>query len=252
MTLMFSYGSNLCINHMKRRCPAATAVSKFTLLDSRLVFRGVADCPYELGAKAHGAIWRITDACEQALDRYEGIAGGFYRKDYVPLDADNEYGETHLMLYVMNSDGVFPPAQHYLDTIAQGYRDFGLPMDALKAAVKHSHDHRQPSHRELKRHHRDGRPRLAPPPDGGGSSAARPLSSESRLIPKQASPDPGRWNAALTAWDRRAQLNLDLPDTSWDEWRDRKYADENGEVDLFDEGWEPVRESKTKNIRNRR
>ena len=157
--LYFSYGSNLNIAAMKARCPAAIPVRKMTLHDSALVFRHVADCIWEPGSKTPGALWKITAECEAALDRYEGISSGFYRKEMVTLP-EPVFGETEVMLYVMNSDGILPPSPGYLAVIKQGYRDFGLPLSALRAAVKRSLKDKHPSHVERARYRRKGRPPL--------------------------------------------------------------------------------------------
>ena len=42
--------------------------------------RGVATLVPEPGARVPGLIWRLTPACEAALDRHEGVAKGVYRK----------------------------------------------------------------------------------------------------------------------------------------------------------------------------
>jgi hypothetical protein len=153
--LYFAYGSNLNIEQMKRRCPGATPLGRFSLTDARLVFRGVADCIYEAGAICEGGLWEITPQCEHALDIYEGISGGLYRKEYVESDAGP------ILLYQMNSTGIYPPSFGYLATIRRGYADFKLPVSALSDAVKASHDDKHPSHHERKRHRRNGRPTLA-------------------------------------------------------------------------------------------
>jgi hypothetical protein len=123
------------------------------------VFRGVADCVYEPGSQCPGALWKITPACEAALDRYEGVAGGFYRKEYAELSGID--GETHLMYYAMNSTGIFPPSVAYLNVIRQGYRDFKLPLGSLEDAVRASYDDKAPTYKERHRHRRKGRPALA-------------------------------------------------------------------------------------------
>jgi len=168
MTLYFAYGSNLNKKQMKVRCPKAKVVGTFTLNDARLVFRGVADVIADSTSKCVGGIWKITKDCELALDRYEGFnpanqAGGMYRKVYLQL-AKPIAGETELMLYVMNSEGIMPPSQYYLDAIRQGYKDFGIDPAQLKAAVERSHDDRNPSHIERQRQRRNGNPQLAQRP----------------------------------------------------------------------------------------
>jgi gamma-glutamylcyclotransferase (GGCT)/AIG2-like uncharacterized protein YtfP len=160
--LYFAYGSNLNRAAMAHRCPDAKPIGALKLTDARLVFRGVADCIYEEGSECPGAVWKLTPGCEAALDRYEGVSGGFYRKEYVTVTGFE--GEDQMLLYVMNSTGIFPPSQHYYNVIKQGYRDFKLPLKYLRAAVKAAWDDKAPSHRERQRHRRNGRPALVAMP----------------------------------------------------------------------------------------
>src|SRR5580765_4403782 len=136
---------------------------------TRLVFRGVADVVFDEGSACPGGIWRITAECERALDRYEGFDPdypdrGMYAKEYVELDGLPD-GEREIMLYTMNSTGIYPPSEGYYQTIEQGYRDFGLKLAPLRAALEHSYDAKRPSHVERKRTRRMGRPALAPRPE---------------------------------------------------------------------------------------
>lgn len=156
--LYFAYGSNLNVEQMLQRCPRAVKLGKLTLRDAKLVFRGVADCVYEPGGRCPGGIWKISPACERALDVYEGISTGLYRKEF--MDIEGIEGESQIMLYSMNSTGIMPPSQRYLDVIRQGYIDFKLPLDYLRAAVRESWDDKAPSHIERRRRIRDGRPPL--------------------------------------------------------------------------------------------
>ena len=174
--LYFAYGSNLHLEQMARRCPAAVPLGPLIMPNTRLVFRGVADVIRDDGVECPGGIWRITPECEAALDRYEGFNPndpdrGMYTKEYVQLDGLPD-GETEIMLYAMNSTGIYPPSEHYYDVVKQGYRDFGLPTAALQMALKHSHDAKHPSHIERKRTRRMGRPALAPRP------VAKPVQSK--------------------------------------------------------------------------
>ena len=91
MTLMFSYGSNLCRAQMQRRALNAVSWGKFVLPEWKLVFRGVADVIPMEGVKVHGAIWKLTPQDEKNLDVYEGVKFGHYRKEYIPItEADGE------------------------------------------------------------------------------------------------------------------------------------------------------------------
>lgn len=159
--LYFAYGSNLNKRAMAHRCEAATSIGKFYLDDASLVFRGVADCISAPGARCPGGVWKITAACERALDRYEGIAHGLYSKEYLPIAGIP--GEHELMLYVMNSTGIMPPSTGYLEVIKEGYRDFGLPLAPLHEAVQRSWDDKNKTRQERARYYRWGFPQLARP-----------------------------------------------------------------------------------------
>lgn len=163
MTLMFAYGSNLNCEQMAARCPKAKPLARLRLENWRLVFRGVADCMMERGAVCYGGVWRITDECEYELDIYEGVSGGMYRKEYIPIKR-TPLGETDMLIYCMNSTGIFPPSAYYLKVIREGYRDFRMPKAAfatLNLALREAWDDKAPSHVERRRHTRTGRPRLA-------------------------------------------------------------------------------------------
>lgn len=73
-TLYFAYGSNIDLEQMARRCPAAQVVGPATLENYELAFRGsgFATIMPKEGSVVHGLLWSITPLCEQALDRYEG------------------------------------------------------------------------------------------------------------------------------------------------------------------------------------
>lgn len=137
--LYFAYGSNLCTYSMSQRCPAARPVGTAMLMDWRMTFRGVADVEPAPGEIAYGAVWQITRKCEDALDRYEGVSGGFYSKEYMTVETES--GPQEALVYVMNYryiDNCSMPSKSYLGTIARGYRDFNLPDKALSAALNHA------------------------------------------------------------------------------------------------------------------
>ena len=76
------------------------------------------------GAHVHGALWQLTHRCEDSLDIFEGYP---YLYSKIKLQQNN----TEFMAYVMNRDDPRKPSQGYLDTIAQGYRDWKLPVTNL-------------------------------------------------------------------------------------------------------------------------
>ena len=92
--LYFAYGSNINLEQMAYRCPAAEAVGPVILENYELLFRGntkgngVATIAHKEGCRVHGLLWRITPACEQSLDLYEGYPR-LYEKEPVTVRDNN-------------------------------------------------------------------------------------------------------------------------------------------------------------------
>lgn len=136
--LYFAYGSNLDVDGMARRCPQAIPVTTAKLHGWRLTFRGCADVEPAEGEVVHGALWDCTSSCIANLDRYEGVRGGFYRKEW--LEVETLHGPVEALVYIMNPtpyDNASLPAPFYLDTLVAGFRHFRLPHNALREALEH-------------------------------------------------------------------------------------------------------------------
>ena len=141
--LMASYGSNINKDQMAFRCPGAKVIAKSWIHDYRLVFQGArfgahANVIPEKGCDVPVVIWEITEANEKALDRYEGVAGGYYTKEYMTLECDGEMKE--VLIYIMAPNPFGIPSDGYLSVIAKGYKDFNLPVEVLNTAVTHAHE----------------------------------------------------------------------------------------------------------------
>ena len=71
-----------------------------------------------------------------------------------------------MLVYVMGSDGIFPPDQGYLSTIPQAAitQALGCRWGRLLRRSGASYENKAPSHIERQRHRRKGRPALAARP----------------------------------------------------------------------------------------
>ena len=141
-TLYAAYGSNLDTAQMRFRCPTAKPIAKSWLHDYRLVFKGHSRNAHatvipEEGQAVPLVIWEITARDEQALDHYEGVASGYYTKEYMEVEVDGEMKE--VLIYIMTPQYFGTPAHHYFNTIQKGYGDFNLPTTILDEALKHSY-----------------------------------------------------------------------------------------------------------------
>lgn len=140
--LYVAYGSNLNCHQMAHRCPTAEPIAVGLLKDYQLVFQG---SPYgahanvipKTGSEVPVAIWEISPKDEAMLDRYEGVAGGYYTKEYYPVEVDGEMKEA--LIYIMTPNPYGIPSDSYLATIAQGYKDFGLDIRVLNDAAIEAH-----------------------------------------------------------------------------------------------------------------
>tara|TARA_B100000900_G_scaffold406377_1_gene417306 strand:- start:174 stop:662 length:489 start_codon:yes stop_codon:yes gene_type:complete len=135
MKLYLGYGSNLNIEQMQLRCPKAKPYGTLNLKGWKLVFKGVADIIEDANSSVPVGIWKITDDCEEALDRYEGYPT-LYGKIYFKTPSNER-----MLSYKMNSYNINPPMEMYYNVIKQGYKDFGLDMNYLTEALEHSYNH---------------------------------------------------------------------------------------------------------------
>jgi gamma-glutamylcyclotransferase (GGCT)/AIG2-like uncharacterized protein YtfP len=133
--LYCAYGSNLNHDQMAVRCPEAEFAGTGIIKNYRLVFRGVADIEWARGQEVHVGLWRLTDKCVEALDRYEGYPH-LYERGGIEVITKKRTVET--FFYYMNSGSYGEPSTSYLQSIAAGYADCGLPLNALKSALEQS------------------------------------------------------------------------------------------------------------------
>ena len=144
---------------MQHRCPSAVPLTALNLPNAVLRFRYVADVAYLRGAICPGALWQITESDLPSLDEYEGVDHddpelGLYQKKYLRLLIRGT--ERRVLYYQMTRTGIMPPSQPYLDAIAEGYRNFGLPLDRLERALQHSHVRARETPALRRRHRRKG------------------------------------------------------------------------------------------------
>jgi gamma-glutamylcyclotransferase (GGCT)/AIG2-like uncharacterized protein YtfP len=130
----FAYGSNLNRKQMLRRCPDAKPKFKATLPDHKLIFTGrsrqwsdggVASVTPRIGEKVAGAIYEISEKCRKSLDRYEGYPDLYDRITVTVITESDEPVEAMTYIMVRQSDET-RPAQEYLDTIQDDYKDWGI------------------------------------------------------------------------------------------------------------------------------
>ena len=141
-TLYFAYGSNINLNQMAVRCPDAKVVEPAVLEDYELLFRGngssfgVATIVPKEGSQVQGLLWKITPYYEMSLDIYEGYPR-LYEKQTITLRTKSGK-QVQAMVYVMTHEKErlpTTPTRSYYTSIQEGFRQNGLPEQALKDAL---------------------------------------------------------------------------------------------------------------------
>jgi len=92
MPRYFAYGSNMDRAAMASRCPDAEALGA-ARLDSHRFFiarAGYASVEPRPGAAVYGVLWRVSARDLAALDAYENVAGGLYRRATLSVRHGNE------------------------------------------------------------------------------------------------------------------------------------------------------------------
>lgn len=129
--LYAAYGSNLHKHQMAKRCPKARAYRTVYVGGWKLQFSYHATIVRGQPSDLLGlGLWYITSECERALDRYEGVSSGYYRKEYFTFEGSK------VLVYIMNSDHLELPDQAYYHTLSRGFGDFNIPHKLLEDAYE--------------------------------------------------------------------------------------------------------------------
>lgn len=138
--MYIAYGSNLNTLQMAYRCPDARPLGVSFLKDYKLTFRGnrrgwgVANVEKCKGSSVPVGVWSISFSDEYNLDVYEGYPH-LYEKEYKEVVLDGT--KISCLVYVMTEGhDISEPPSSYLNTIREGYRDFGIDPKYLDNAVR--------------------------------------------------------------------------------------------------------------------
>ena len=120
----FAYGMNQDLAEMRERCPDAVCHGVADLADHRFQIhrRGVATVVPVAGSVVCGVLWTLGQTDEQALDRFEGVRAGFYRKLIVTV------GRAKVaLIYVATDEVPGQPRPGCLEAVIAAGRSHGLP-----------------------------------------------------------------------------------------------------------------------------
>ena len=131
MTLYFAYGTNMDRAGMRLRCPTARALGTGMLEGWRLfVMRdGYVSIAPQAGACVHGVLWRLGPRDLAALDAYEAIDAGLYRREV--LQVLHEGRHTPAEVYVGGDNAEGRPRPGHLPLVIAAAQSWGFPADYL-------------------------------------------------------------------------------------------------------------------------
>jgi len=131
MPLYFAYGSNMDRTAMAARCPASRPLGSARLQRHKFVINsdGYATIVHEPRSVVHGVLYDLALSDVAALDRYEDLARGLYRKVIQPVLTDA--GPRRAMVYIGRSSEPGPPRPGYLESVVAAARQAGLPLSYI-------------------------------------------------------------------------------------------------------------------------
>lgn len=132
--LYAAYGSNMNIEQMAHRCPHSFVVGKGMIENYKLKFSYHADIVPSDGDCVPVVLWEVTERDFYALDRYEGVAGGYYERVNLPVKSSK--GIKNAVVYVMCGYHNYQmPSNTYYDIIKTGYGDNKISRRYLYNAI---------------------------------------------------------------------------------------------------------------------
>lgn len=135
--LYLAYGSNMDVQQMAKRCPAARLTGKTIIEGYRLRFKGSEGGVYatvepEVGSKVPALVWEITENDERSLDEYERFPELYYKEEiHIMLHGKSEKA----MAYIMDkSQKAGIPDVSYYKVLEEAYYRLGFPIEILEEA----------------------------------------------------------------------------------------------------------------------
>jgi gamma-glutamylcyclotransferase (GGCT)/AIG2-like uncharacterized protein YtfP len=136
--LHFAYGSNMSREPMRRRCPDARLLGRTTLRRHRFVImaNGYASVVASPSHDVQGVLWRITPRDLAALDAYENVAGGLYRRVVMPVA--HHAATVMAMIYLGCQKREGHPRKGYMELVVEAAREAGLSAEYIEDLARYS------------------------------------------------------------------------------------------------------------------
>jgi hypothetical protein len=131
--LHFAYGSNMDRAAMRRRCPTAAMVCPARLAGWRFVITrdGYASVVPAAGDCVHGLLWQLGPRDLAALNAYEALDRGLYRRRTIPVVGAG--GRVPALVYVARDNRAGRPRPGYQESVVTAAHAAGLPAPYVRA-----------------------------------------------------------------------------------------------------------------------
>jgi hypothetical protein len=131
--LHFAYGSNMSRTLMHRRCPTATPLGAGRLAGWRFIITrdGYASVVPAPGAVVHGVLWRLAPRDLCALNAYESLDSGLYRRRVLAVSRGGR--AIAALVYVGRQRGEGRPRPGYQELVVAAACDWQMPEDYIRA-----------------------------------------------------------------------------------------------------------------------
>jgi gamma-glutamylcyclotransferase (GGCT)/AIG2-like uncharacterized protein YtfP len=128
MPLYFAYGANMDRQAMAERCPRSRALGRARLARHRLfvMAEGYVSVASDPRASVHGVLWDLAQADVAALDRFEEVGRGLYKKIVQPVLRE-PVGSVRALVYVGATAIPGAARPSYLDGVITAARAWELP-----------------------------------------------------------------------------------------------------------------------------
>lgn len=132
MPLCFAYGSNLDLAAMAQRCPASRAlgVARLPAHYVLIMREGYLSVERDPRRTAWGLLWDVALADMPALDRYEAVSEGLYRKQQRSVLTPT--GARRALVYVGCNTGPGRARPGYMEAVLAAARCVPLPDAYLR------------------------------------------------------------------------------------------------------------------------
>ena len=123
---------------MRARCRDARVIGRAVLRDHRFVVTrdGYASVMPARGDVVHGLLWRISPRDLAALNAYENIEAGLFRRVLRSVQADGR--SVKAIVYIGRSGAPGRPRAGYMELVATAAREAGLPSDYVAGLERFS------------------------------------------------------------------------------------------------------------------